>query len=74
MIQIDKHIPIPTRAGQTVRPDKYAVLYQLVPGDSFAVPIGKAAMAAHARRVAKETGYKFVVRSEQQGSRVWRKA
>ncbi len=74
MIKIDKHIPLPTRAGQTVRAEKYAVLRQLEVGDSFAVPIGKAALAAHARRVAKETGHKFVVRSEQQGSRVWRKA
>ena len=73
MIKIDKDVPMPARA-KNARTEKYAVLYQLVPGDSFAVPIGKAALAAHARRVAKETGRKFVVRAEEQNSRVWRKA
>jgi hypothetical protein len=50
------------------------VLRQLEVGDSFAVPIGRAALAAHARRVAKETGRKFIVRDEEGNSRVWRKA
>jgi len=73
MIKIDKHVPMPTRAKK-VRVEKYAVLRQLEVGDSFAVPIGKAALSAHARRVAKETGRKFIVRDEEGNSRVWRKA
>jgi hypothetical protein len=73
MIKIDKDVPLPTRAKKA-RTEKYAVLRQLEVGDSFAVPIGRAALAAHARRVAKETGRKFIVRDEEGNSRVWRKA
>lgn len=73
MIKIDKDVPMPARA-KSARAEKYAVLRQLEVGDSFAVPIGRAALAAHARRVAKETGRKFIVRDEEGNSRVWRKA
>jgi len=73
MIKIDKDVPMPART-KSARTEKYAVLRQLEVGDSFAVPIGRAALAAHARRVAKETGRKFIVRDEEGNSRVWRKA
>jgi hypothetical protein len=73
MIKIDKDVPMPART-KNARTEKYAVLRQLEVGDSFAVPIGRAALAAHARRVAKETGRKFIVRDEEGNSRVWRKA
>lgn len=73
-IKIEKNIPMPTRAASKPRAEKYAILRQLEVGDSFAVPIKVPALYNHARRVAKDTGRKFVVRPEGEGSRVWRKA
>lgn len=73
-IKIEKNIPMPTRAASKPRAEKYAILRQLEVGDSFAVSIKAPALANHARRVAKDTGRKFVVRPEGEGSRVWRKA
>lgn len=76
IIVITKNIPLPTRAAYKPRTkvDKYPELRQLEVGDSFAVPIKPAALSAHARRVGKEIGQKFVVRPEGTGARVWRKA
>jgi len=71
-IKIEKGIPLPTTA-RTPRAEKYP-LRQLEVGDSFVAPVGQAALSAHARRVAKDTGYKFVVRHAEGGARVWRKA
>ena len=79
-IKIEKNIPLPTRAASKPRAEKYPELRQLEVGDSFFVPIGTAALSGHARRVAKETGRKFVVRSvidsagADRGARVWRKS
>ena len=79
-IKIEKHIPLPTRAESKPRSEKYAVLRDLQVGESFAVPIGAAALASHARRVGKDLERKFVVRTiynpkgEDIGARVWRKA
>lgn len=73
-IKIDKNIPLPTRAANKPRAEKYPELRQLEVGDSFVAPIGVPALASHARRVAKDMGRKFVVRAEDKGARVWRKA
>ena len=79
-IKIEKNIPMPTRAASKPRAEKYPELRQLEVGDSFMVPIGAAALANHARRVTKDTGCKFVVRSVidsdgvDRGARVWRKS
>lgn len=79
-IKIEKNIPMPTRAASKPRAEKYPELRQLEVGDSFMVPIGASALANHARRVAKDTGRKFLVRSvidktgADLGTRVWRKA
>ena len=73
-IQIEKNIPIPSRAVNKPRAEKYSELRILEVGDSFMVPIGAPALWNHARRVSKDTGRKFVVRPEGKGSRVWRKA
>ena len=73
-IKIEKNIPMPTRATYKPRTEKYPELRQLEVGDSFAVPIKVPALYNHARRVAKDTGRKFIVRPEGEGSRVWRKA
>ena len=70
-IKIEKNIPMPTRAA---RAEKYSELRQLEVGDSFMVPISAAALSNHTRRVAKDTGCKFVVRPVPGGTRVWRKA
>lgn len=71
-IQIEKGIPLPARKPQN-RAEKYP-LSKLEVGDSFMAPVKQAALAAHARRVAKEFKRKFVVRPEGEGARVWRKA
>lgn len=73
MIKIEKNIPMPTRAVHKPRDEKYPELRQLEVGDSFIAPVGVAALSNHTRRVAKDTGRKFIVRSEGDGSRVWRK-
>ena len=79
-IYIDKNIPMPKRAPYARRAEKYPELRQLEVGDSFMVPITDTALRTHARRVTKETGSKFVVRSvvndagDVIGSRVWRKS
>ena len=73
-IKIEKNIPMPTRAASKPRAEKYPELRQLEVGDSFMVLISTAALSNHARRVAKDTGRKFLVRPEGEGSRVWRKA
>jgi hypothetical protein len=79
-IKIEKNIPMPTRAAGKPRAEKYPELRQLEVGDSFMVPIGASALANHARRVAKDTGHKFLVRTvvdkagAELGARVWRKA
>jgi hypothetical protein len=80
MIKIEKNIPMPIRAVNKPRAEKYPELRQLEVGDSFMVPVGASALANHTRRVAKDTGCKFVVRSvfseagADIGARVWRKA
>ena len=79
-IKIEKNIPIPGRANGKARGEKYPELRQLEIGDSFAVTIGVSALSNHTRRVAKETGRKFLVRpvtekaGAKSGARVWRKA
>lgn len=80
-INIEKHIPMPKRAPYTRRRvEKYPELRQLKVGDSFMVPIADTTLRMHTRRVTKETGSKFVVRSVVNdagaaiGSRVWRKS
>ena len=79
-IYIDKNIPMPKRAPYARRAEKYPELRQLEVGDSFMVPITDTALRIHTRRVTKEIGSKFVVRSvvndagDVIGSRVWRKA
>jgi hypothetical protein len=80
-INIEKNIPMPKRAPYTRRRvEKYPELRQLEVGDSFMVPIADTTLRMHTRRVTKETGIKFVVRSvvndagDVIGSRVWRKS
>ncbi len=80
-INIEKNIPLPKRAPFTRRRvEKYPELRQLEVGDSFMVPIADTTLRMHTRRVTKETGSKFVVRSvvndagDVIGSRVWRKS
>lgn len=79
-INIEKNIPLPKRAPYARRAEKYPELRQLEVGDSFMVPIADTTLRMHTRRVTKETGSKFVVRSvvndagDVIGSRVWRKA
>lgn len=79
-IQIDKNIPMPARAVNKPRVEKYSEMRALEVGDSFMVPIGAPALWNHARRIGKDTGRKFVVRpvlddsGASIGSRVWRKA
>lgn len=80
-INIEKNIPMPKRAPYARRRvEKYPELRQLEVGDSFMVPIADTTLRVHTRRVTKETGSKFVVRSvvndagDVIGSRVWRKA
>jgi hypothetical protein len=74
-VKIEKNIPLPTRATYKSRTkrEKYPELRQLEVGDSFAVPVKPFTLAAHARRVGKEIGQKFIVRPEGTGARVWRK-
>lgn len=71
-IQIEKGIPLPTRSN-SARGEKYP-LSKLNVGESFVAPVKQQALAAHARRVAKDLKRKFVVRPEGEGARVWRKA
>ena len=80
-INIEKNIPMPERAPVARRRvEKYPELRQLEVGDSFMVPIADTTLRMHTRRVTKETGSKFVVRSvvndagDVIGSRVWRKS
>ena len=79
-ITIEKTIPLPTRATHKHRDDKYPELRQLEVGDSFMVRIATSTLASHGRRVAKDTGRKFLVRAvldsagAEQGARVWRKS
>ena len=80
-INIEKNIPMPKRAPVARRrAEKYPELRQLEVGDSFMVPIADTTLRMHTRRVTKETGSKFVVRSvvndagDVIGSRVWRKS
>lgn len=80
-INIEKNIPLPKRAPfARRRVEKYPELRQLEVGDSFMVPIADTTLRMHTRRVTKETGSKFVVRSvvndagDVIGSRVWRKS
>ena len=80
-IIIEKNIPMPERAPVARRrAEKYPELRQLEVGDSFMVPIADTTLRVHTRRVTKETGSKFVVRSvvndagDVIGSRVWRKS
>ena len=79
-INIEKHIPMPKRAPYARRAEKYPELRQLEVGDSFMAPIADTTLRMHTRRVTKEIGSKFVVRSVVNdagaaiGSRVWRKS
>lgn len=80
-INIEKNIPMPKRAPVARRRvEKYPELRQLEVGDSFMVPIADTTLRVHTRRVTKEIGSKFVVRSvvndagDVIGSRVWRKS
>ena len=80
-INIEKNIPLPKRAPiARRRVEKYPELRQLEVGDSFMVPIADTTLRMHTRRVTKEIGSKFVVRSvvndagDVIGSRVWRKS
>ena len=80
-INIEKNIPMPKMAPVARRRvEKYPELRQLEVGDSFMVPIADTTLRMHTRRVTKETGSKFVVRSvvndagDVIGSRVWRKS
>ena len=80
-INIEKNIPMPKRAPVARRRvEKYPELRQLEVGDSFMAPIADTTLRMHTRRVTKETGSKFVVRSvvndagDVIGSRVWRKS
>ena len=79
-INIEKLIPMPKRAPYAPRAEKYPELRQLEVGDSFMAPIADTTLRMHTRRVTKETGSKFVVRSVVNdagaaiGSRVWRKS
>lgn len=70
-IKIEKNVPLPTRTSGP-RAEKYP-LRELEVGESFYVDIKAPALSSHARRVAKDTDRKFVVRPEGEGSRVWRK-
>lgn len=69
-IKIQKNVPIPARAkAKTKYPfDKMTV------GDSFAAPVKPQAIYTAARKWIKETQIKmrFVVRTENGGSRCWR--
>ena len=72
IIEIRNDIPLPTRARKDIAP-KYPVA-ELNVGQSFWVKLTKASLYAHALKVAKTTGRKFVVREEGEGARIWRKA
>ena len=72
IIEIRNDIPLPARARKDRAP-KYPVA-ELNVGQSFWVKLTKASLYAHALKVAKTTGRKFVVREEGEGARVWRKA
>jgi hypothetical protein len=70
---IEKDIPIPAGRKPGRSADKYAILQDMVIGDSVMVTGVKAASVAHqARIVGKDTGYKFAVRPVEGGVRVWR--
>lgn len=77
-ITIEKNIPMPTRGVRTAG-NKYPI-DQLQPDESFFAPIGAPTLGNHARRVAKATGRKFIVRpvtdaaGVKTGSRIWRKS
>lgn len=72
IIEIRNDIPLPDRARKDRAP-KYPVA-ELNVGQSFWVKLTKASLYAHALKVAKTTGRKFVVREEGEGARIWRKA
>ena len=75
IIEIRNDIPLPARARKDRAPKdpKYPVA-ELNVGQSFWVKLTKASLYAHALKVAKTTGRKFVVREEGEGARIWRKA
>lgn len=79
MATIDKHIPLPVRATNKPRSEKYPEIRMLEIGDSILLPIGTSAMANHTRRITKATGHRFVIRlvadaaGKVLGTRVWRK-
>jgi len=80
-INIEKNIPMPKRAPiARRRVEKCPELRQLEVGDSLMVPMLMHQLWMHTRRVTKETGSEFVVRSvvndagDVIGSRVWRKS
>ena len=79
-IKNEKNILMLICAASKPRAEKYPELRQLEVGDSFMVPIGVSALANHVRRVANDTGRKFLVHSvidktgADIGARVWRKA
>ena len=74
IIEIRNDIPLPDRARKDRAPKgpKYPVA-ELNVGQSFWVKLTKASLYAHALKVAKTTGRKFVVREDGEGARVWRK-
>ena len=71
-IEIRNDIPLPVRARKDRTP-KYPIA-ELNVGQSFWVKLTKASLYAHALKVAKATGRKFVVREDGEGARIWRKA
>ena len=75
IIEIRNDIPLPARARKDRAPKgpKYPVA-ELNVGQSFWVKLTKASLYAHALKVAKATGRKFVVREDGEGARIWRKA
>ena len=72
IIEIRNDIPLPVRVRKDRAP-KYPIA-ELNVGQSFWVKLTKASLYAHALKVAKTTGRKFVVREDGEGARIWRKA
>lgn len=74
MLRIDKDVPIPGK--KTGRREVKYPFAQMEVGDSFALT-GEVEKTTNllrntALRYAKQLGYKFTVRSTEDGARVWR--
>lgn len=75
-MQIEKGVPIPENRGvgnNPKQPSKYP-WQQLEVGDSFAAEVEPDVLRASAYKRGRKYGERYVVRSEDGGSRCWRVA